>query len=103
MTYTWCAVAGAVAGVVFDLLVVRTNLLRSKGFWTAYAIMCFFQLIVNGLLTGLPVVRYDPTAIVGWRLVWAPVEDLLFGFALVLTTLLAWVRLGALAPRRGSR
>lgn len=103
MTYTWCAVAAAVVAMALDLVAVRTKLVRSKGFWTAYAIMCFFQLIVNGVLTGLPVVRYEPTAILGWHLVWAPVEDLLFGFALVLTTLIAWVRLGALAPRREDR
>jgi lycopene cyclase domain-containing protein len=40
------------------------------------------------------VVTYDPAAIAGPRIVHAPVEDLLFGFALVLLTLSLWVRLG---------
>jgi lycopene cyclase domain-containing protein len=40
------------------------------------------------------VVRYNPDAILGLRIVYAPVEDLAFGFALVLTTLSVWVRLG---------
>jgi lycopene cyclase domain-containing protein len=75
-------------------------LLRSKAFWTAYAIMLFFQLIVNGVLTDLPVVRYDPDAIIGWRTAHAPVEDVLFGFALVLITLTTWVRLGERGRRR---
>jgi hypothetical protein len=34
---------------------------------------------------------YDPDAIIGWRLVYAPVEDLVFGFAMVLLTLDLWV------------
>ena len=34
---------------------------------------------------------YDDDAILGWRLVFAPVEDLLFGFSLVLQTTAWWV------------
>jgi lycopene cyclase domain-containing protein len=57
----------------------------------AYAIILCFQLIVNGILTGIPVVRYDRDRIIGWRIAYAPVEDLLFGFALVTITLSLWV------------
>ena len=94
MTYSWLALLGVGVAVAVDLLVLRTNLLRHRTFWLAYAIIVVFQLITNGLLTGLPVVRYDPAAIVGLRIVYAPVEDLLFGFALVTITLSLWVRLG---------
>jgi lycopene cyclase domain-containing protein len=52
------------------------------------------------VLTGLPVVRYNPHAIIGLRFVYAPVEDVLFGFAMVLVTLASWVWLGARAARR---
>jgi lycopene cyclase domain-containing protein len=45
------------------------------------------------VLTGRGVVRYDPSAILGVRLAYAPVEDLAFGFALVLTSLSLWTRL----------
>ncbi len=95
MSYTVLAVLGVIAAAAVDIIVLRTMLLLRKAFWAAYAIMVFFQLITNGLLTGIPVVRYDPHAIIGWRLAYAPVEDLLFGFALVLVTLALWVRLGA--------
>ncbi len=37
---------------------------------------------------------YHPDAIIGIRIASAPVEDLLFGFALVLGTLTSWIRLG---------
>jgi len=56
-----------------------------------------FQLLSNGVLTGRRIVIYDPAAIIGWRIAYAPVEDLLFGFAMVLLTLSVWVWLG----RRG--
>ena len=97
MTYTWAAVLGVLAAALLDLAGLRTRLLRRRAFWVAYAIVLFFQLVVNGLLTGLKIVRYDPDAILGLRVAYAPVEDLLFGFAMVLATLSLWVWAG----RRG--
>jgi lycopene cyclase domain-containing protein len=91
MTYTQAALLGVVATVLLDLVVLRTRLLTRKLFWTAYAIIVFFQLVTNGILTGRKVVTYDPDVILGLRIVYAPVEDLLFGFALVLQTLAWWV------------
>lgn len=91
MTYTWAAVIGVVAAVALDVFVLRTNLLRRKAFWTSYLIILCFQLVVNGLLTGRHIVDYSASAIVGWRFVFAPVEDLLFGFSLVLQTLAWWM------------
>ncbi len=89
MTYTTAAVVGVLAAVLLDL-VLRTRLLRSKDFWTAYAIVLLFQLVTNGVLTGTDTVVYDDDAILGARLAFAPVEDLLFGFSLVLQTLCWW-------------
>ncbi|TAM88187.1 MAG: lycopene cyclase domain-containing protein [Jatrophihabitans sp.] len=99
MSYTLLAVLAVVAAAALDLLVFGTKLLLHKGFWVAYAIVLFFQLIVNGLLTGLPVVRYDPREILGWRIFHEPVEDVLFGFAMVTVTLTLWVWLGRRAPQ----
>ena len=97
LTYTTLAVAAVPVSALLDLAVLRTRLLARRTFWVAYAITVAFQLVVNGLLTGLDVVRYDPAAVLGPRLAFAPVEDLLFGFALVLQTLAWWVFWG----RRG--
>jgi hypothetical protein len=111
VTYTQLAVLGVAVVVVLDLGVLRTRLLRRRVFWTSYAIVVFFQLVTNGILTGLRIVRYDGAAIVGsstpvdapppflgaGRIAFAPVEDLLFGFALVVSTQVLWVWLG----RRG--
>jgi len=97
VSYTVAALLGVVGALVVDLAVLRTRLVCGVAFWAAYPIILFFQLISNGVLTGRGIVRYDSAAIAGPRLAHAPVEDLLFGFALVLVTLSTWVWLG----RRG--
>jgi lycopene cyclase domain-containing protein len=110
VSYTAIAVLGVLGAVAADLWLLRTRLLRHRDFWTAYAIMVFFQLITNGVLTGRQVVNYADDTIIGTgndvaapqmfspgRLFYAPVEDLLFGFSMILLTLSVWVWLG----RRG--
>jgi lycopene cyclase domain-containing protein len=97
VTYTQLALTAVALTVLLDLAVLRTRLLMRKAFWTAYAIVVLFQLLTNGWLTGRGIVTYDPAAIVGVRIAFAPVEDLLFGFALVVQTLAWWVWWG----RRG--
>jgi lycopene cyclase domain-containing protein len=97
MTYTAAALLGVLGALVVDLAVLRTRLVTRAVFWATYPIIITFQLLSNGILTGRRIVVYDPAAILGWRLVHAPVEDLLFGFAMVLLTLSVWVWLG----RRG--
>jgi lycopene cyclase domain-containing protein len=97
MNYTALAVVAVAAAVAYDMIVTRTKLLSRKAFWTSYAIIFVFQLIVNGILTGLHIVRYDPHRIIGLRFIYAPVEDVLFGFAMVLATLTTWVVLGRVA------
>jgi lycopene cyclase domain-containing protein len=99
VSYTELAVLGVAGAVLVDTVVLRTWLLRRRTYWTAYAIVLFFQLVTNGILTGFRIVRYDPAAILGWRIAFAPVEDLLFGYAMVTLTLSFWVWLG----RRGIR
>ncbi len=100
MTYTAAAVLGVGFAVALDLLVLRTNVLRSKAFWASYVIIIAFQLLVNGILTGQRLVVYSPDSILGaagvrlwgdWRVAYAPVEDLLFGFSLVVQTLAWWI------------
>lgn len=93
MSYTVLATVSVLLAGVLDLFVLRTELLRSAGFWLSYAVMLFFQLLVNGALTGLAIVRYNPHTILGPRIAFAPVEDLAFGFALILLTLSVWNRL----------
>jgi lycopene cyclase domain-containing protein len=99
VTYTQLALLGVAGAVLVDAAVLRTWLVRRRTYWVAYGIVLFFQLVVNGILTGFGIVRYDPGAILGWRVAFAPVEDLLFGYAMVTLTLSTWVWLG----RKGIR
>jgi lycopene cyclase domain-containing protein len=104
MSYSVLAVTAVVAVLVVDLAIYRTRMVTRKVFWTAYAIIISFQLLMNGVLTGLDVVVYDERAIWGPRIAYAPVEDLLFGFAMVTLTLASWAavnRRANTARRRG--
>jgi lycopene cyclase domain-containing protein len=104
MTYSVLAVVAVVAVLIVDLAVLRTRLVTRRIFWATYAIVVVFQLVMNGVLTGLDVVTYAPGAIWGPRIAYAPVEDLLFGFAMVTLTLASWAavnRRANTAARRG--
>ena len=94
VNYTLTAVIAVLAAVSYDVAVAGTRLVARRAFWTSYAIVLGFQLVMNGVLTGLRIVRYDQDRIIGWRFVYAPVEDLAFGFSMVLVTLVTWVWLG---------
>lgn len=91
MTYTAAAALGVLAALALDLFVLRTRLVTGLTFWLAYPIIFAFQLASNGVLTGRRIVTYDPSTIIGVRLVHAPLEDLAFGFALVVASLSSWM------------
>lgn len=117
MTYTQLAFSAVALVVVLDLFVVRTRLVMRPVFWMSYAIIMVFQLLTNGMFTGGGIVLYDGDAIIGstspstgtpplfgdGRIAFAPVEDLLFGFALVLLTLVGWVAWGRRGVQRQPR
>ena len=77
--------------LLIDVFVLKTRLLLTALFWTSYAIILPFQLITNWWLTSRNIVMYHADAIIGLRIAAAPVEDLLFGFALVLAVLAMWI------------
>jgi lycopene cyclase domain-containing protein len=93
MMYTLLAAIAVVAAIVADLFVTRSRILATGRFYFAWGILVFFQLLTNGWLTGRNIVMYDESQIIGLRLVYAPIEDLLFGFALIVLTISVWVRL----------
>jgi lycopene cyclase domain-containing protein len=99
VTYTAAAAVAVAVALALDLAVLRTRLVTRGVFWCTYPIILAFQLVSNAIFTGRGIVLYSPTAIIGWRIAYSPVEDLAFGFALVLVTLSVWVYLG----RRGLR
>jgi hypothetical protein len=105
VTYTQLSVLAVILVLLIDVAVLRTALIRRKVFWVSYAIIITFQFITNGLFTGLQIVKYRDFAIIGsdsptdsappfigdGRLFFAPIEDLGFGFSLVLLSMSLWV------------
>lgn len=53
-------------------------------FYLAFALCLIPMLVINGILTALPVVQYHPDHIMGWRIFEMPVEDLGYFFLLLL-------------------
>jgi lycopene cyclase domain-containing protein len=95
MTYSDLAITAVLIAVVVDLFFFKNSLLTRSAFWISYSIILPFQLMSNWWLThyrddGQAIVMYDPDTIVGPRVAAAPVEDLLFGFALVLSVMGLW-------------
>ncbi len=101
MTYGYtlsCVVAVALTLGLERLL--GTGLLRDRRYWIALAIVGGFQVLVDGWLTCRPVVTYDEAQFSSLRLgcpPWGifrgdgmPLEDLLFGWAMVTQGLLWW-------------
>ena len=90
MVYTDIAIFAFLFSIFFDLFLMKTKLLMRVAFWTSYAIILPFQLITNWWLTSRNIVMYRSDAIIGIRIASAPIEDLLFGFALMLCVMVMW-------------
>lgn len=97
MTYSALAISAVGIALILDYFIIKTRLILRPVFWTSYAIILPFQLMTNWWLTSREIVRYSPDAIFGLRIASAPVEDLLFGFSLILSVLVLWVRQGRLS------
>jgi lycopene cyclase domain-containing protein len=90
MIYSDIAIAAFSISVMVDLFLFKNSMLTRAAFWTSYAIILPFQLLTNWWLTSRNIVMYNPHAIIGFRICSAPLEDLLFGFALVLSVMGMW-------------
>ena len=93
MTYTQISILAVLIAVTLDLFVIKTVLLKRAAFWSSYAIILPFQFLTNWWLTSRNIVMYDPDVITGIRFFSAPAEDVLFGFALILSVQSLWVNL----------
>ncbi|MEN4476351.1 lycopene cyclase domain-containing protein [Mycolicibacterium cosmeticum] len=93
--YTLPAVLAVVIVLVLEWKVLRTGLFRRTSYWISMVIVLGFQIPVDGWLTKLsaPIVIYDDRHTSGIRFPFdIPVEDFLFGYALVTGVLLLWER-----------
>lgn len=99
MSYTALAFIAVVLAIIIEKA-IGAKLFKSPNFFLAYFIVMFFQLVTNGYLTGQEIVTYGEDMIMGARVANAPVEDLLFGFALVTLSMSVWSKLTERDERR---
>lgn len=85
----------AMASCGFFLLAASAldrSLLNSKQYWAWLAICYIPFLIVNSVLTALPVVEYHPRAIFGVRIFSIPLEDFFYNYSMLSFYLLFYRR-----------
>ena len=111
MTYLQIALIYIAIALLLDFVILKTYVLKIKLFWLSYSIVLFFQFLTNGVLTGFLIVTYNPEILIGsgeyftnrppligdGRLFFAPMEDVLFGFSMIVFTISLWIYFG----RRG--
>ena len=101
MTYGYTLFClGALALTLGLEAILRTGVLRDRRYWITLAIVGFFQVLVDGWLTCRPVVTYAEAQFSGVRLGCPrsalftaggmPLEDALFGFAMITQALIWW-------------
>jgi len=90
LIYSDIALDAVVVAILVDLFVLRTAMLTRGIYWLTYGLIFPFQLLTNWWLTSRNIVQYSPSEIIGRRLAGAPIEDLLFGFSMILLTLSLW-------------
>ena len=88
--YTVGAGAAAVATVWLDLWGLRTRVLADRRMPVVAALILFFMVLSNGWLTSRPIVVYDDAYRALPRLWTIPLEDFLFGFAVVVQAISWW-------------
>lgn len=102
MSYGYTLFAVIALAITFALeRVLRTGLLRDRRFWITVAIVGFFQFLVDGWLTCRPIVTYAEGQFSGvrfgcppstlFRAGGMPLEDLVFGFAMLTQGLQWWI------------
>lgn len=90
MIYSDIAINAVLVAVMLDLFVIRSKMLTRGIFWLTYGLILPFQLLTNWWLTSKQIVKYEEAEIIGTRLAGAPIEDLLFGFSMIVLTLSLW-------------
>lgn len=96
-TVSVCLLGAAAAG---GLSVFRPRF--SAPLMAAVAAQSVPFLIVNGILTALPVFNYDPGAILGVRIGTIPVEDAIYSFVMLAFPVALFETMTALAPAAAS-
>jgi len=87
--YTLLSLISVFAAIYADTA-LKTRLLKNPLFYLFLLVIAGFKLLVNGALTSKMIVQYDPAYYLGLRIGSIPVEDFLFGFSMVVLTVVFW-------------
>jgi len=90
MIYSDIALDAVLVAVLLDLSILKSQMITRGIFWITYALILPFQLLTNWWLTSKNIVMYSSDQIIGRRLAGAPIEDLLFGFSMIVLSLALW-------------
>jgi lycopene cyclase domain-containing protein len=93
--YTVPAMVAVLTVLALEFALLHTGLFRRPAYWLSMVIVLGFQIPVDGWLTkhSAPIVLYTQCQTSGVRFPFdIPIEDFLFGFALVTAVLLLWER-----------
>ncbi|MFZ1291132.1 MAG: lycopene cyclase domain-containing protein [Melioribacteraceae bacterium] len=81
--YTAISLTILIASIIIDKI-YGAKLFRNKLFWIYFLIVTAFTTIFNGYLTWRPIVTYNELYQIGFRIFTIPIEDFLFGYALII-------------------
>jgi lycopene cyclase domain-containing protein len=70
-------------GTILFLALAAAPMLSSGHYWLALLTSFVPFFIFNGYLTAIPIVRYNPNAIIGIRITTIPLEDFFYNFAML--------------------
>jgi lycopene cyclase domain-containing protein len=70
-------------GTVLLLVIAAAPMISSGIFWLALFTSFIPFVIFNGYLTAIPIVRYNPAAIIGIRIGTIPIEDFFYNYAML--------------------
>jgi lycopene cyclase domain-containing protein len=85
--YWYTATAGVIAGVALITSASKEWIGRCL---VTYGLSLIPFIVLNGVLTSLPVVIYNPSAILGYRIGSIPIEDFVFSLIMTITTIAFW-------------
>ncbi|MFC2093555.1 lycopene cyclase domain-containing protein [Bacteroidota bacterium] len=71
----------------------QSNLFLQKRFYLYLSVLTFFTMIFNGYLTWRPVVVYDESYQLGLRIFSVPIEDLIYGFSLIVLSTIIFTKI----------
>ena len=87
--YTLLSLCAALFAIVLDQWLLRTRLLQQPKYFLFLGIIFVFKFFVNGYLT-THIVFYNPQVILGLRIGTIPLEDFIYGFALITLCISLW-------------